>query len=72
MKGYVTKPLTLRSIGGHDVLLDTAHDSIVESSCQHNRNLLGHTLTSVELIWNGFGCNPNMREFILKNGMSWD
>ena len=50
MEGYVVRPLTLRSIGGHDVLLDAAHDlldSIVESSGQHNRNLMGHTLRSV-------------------------
>ena len=26
MEKFVVKPLTLRSIGGHDVLLDTAHD----------------------------------------------
>ena len=33
------RPVTLRSIRDHDVLLDTAHDllnSIVESSGQHN------------------------------------
>ena len=39
MEGLVVRPLTLWSIGGHDVLLDTAHDlldSIVESSGQHN------------------------------------
>ena len=50
MKGYAAKPLTLRSIGGHDVLLDASHDlldSIVESSGQHNRNLRGHTLRRV-------------------------
>ena len=35
MKGLAVRPLTLRSIGGHDVLLDAAHDlldSIVELS----------------------------------------
>ena len=35
---------------GHDVLLDTNLDllnSIVESSGQHNRNLMGHTLRRV-------------------------
>ena len=40
MEGFAVRPLTLRSIGGHDVLLDTAHDlldSIVESNGQHNR-----------------------------------
>ena len=40
MKGFAVKPLTLRSIGDHDVLLDAAHDllnSIVELSDQHNR-----------------------------------
>ena len=40
MEGLVVRPLTQWSIGGHDVLLDTAHDllnSIVESSGQHNR-----------------------------------
>ena len=40
MKGFVVRPLTLRSIEGHDALLDTAHDlldSLVESSDQHNR-----------------------------------
>ena len=26
MEGLIVKPLTLRSIGGHDVLLDTTHD----------------------------------------------
>ena len=40
-------PLTLRSIGGHDVLLDVAHDlldSIVELSGQHNQEPNGsHT-----------------------------
>ena len=52
MEGYAVRPLTLRSIEGHDVLLDVAHDllnSIVESSGQHNRNLMGHTRTRV---WN--------------------
>ena len=50
MEGYTFRPLTLWSIRGHDVLLDAAHDlldSIVESSSQHNRNLMGHTLRSV-------------------------
>ena len=40
MEGFAVRPLTLRSIEGHDVLLDTTHDfldSIVESSGQHNR-----------------------------------
>ena len=39
MEGLVVRPLTLRSIGGNDVLLDAAHDlliSIVELSGQHN------------------------------------
>ena len=43
MEGYAVIPLTLRSIGGHDVLLHTAHDlldSIVESSGQRNWNLM--------------------------------
>ena len=26
MEGFVVRPLTLRSIGGHDVLLNNAHD----------------------------------------------
>ena len=26
MEGLIVRPLTLRSIGGYDVLLDTAHD----------------------------------------------
>ena len=47
MEGLVVKPSTLRSIRGHDVLLDAAHDfldSIVESSGQHNREPNGsHT-----------------------------
>ena len=46
MEGFAVKPLTLWSIGGHDVLLDATHDlldSMVESSCQ-NINLMGHTL----------------------------
>ena len=49
-EGYVVISLTLRSIGGHDVLLDVALDllnSIVESSGQHNRNLMCHTLRSM-------------------------
>ena len=40
MKGFAVRPLTLLSIGGHDVLLDTAHDLLdtsVEPSGQHNR-----------------------------------
>ena len=40
MEGSIVRPLTLRSIGDHDVLLDAAHDllnSIVESSGQHNQ-----------------------------------
>ena len=47
MEGFVVKPLTLRSIGGHDVLIDAAHDlfdSIVESNDQRNREPNGsHT-----------------------------
>ena len=47
MEGFVVRPLTLWLIGGHDVLLNTAHDlpnSIVESSGQHNWELNGsHT-----------------------------
>ena len=47
MEGLAVRPLTLQSIGGHDVLLDIAHDllnSIVESSDQHNREPNGsHT-----------------------------
>ena len=47
MKGFVVRSLTLRSIWGHDVLLDTTHDLldlIVESSGQHNREPNGsHT-----------------------------
>ena len=40
MEGFTVRPLTLQSIRGHDVLLNTAHDlldSIVESSDQNNR-----------------------------------
>ena len=40
MEGFVVKPLIIRSIGDHDVLLDIAHDlfgSMVDSSGQHNR-----------------------------------
>ena len=50
MGRYGVRPLTLQSIGGHDVLLDTNLDllnSMVESSGQHNRNLMGHTLRRV-------------------------
>ena len=47
MKGLAIRPLTLRSIRGHDALLDAAHDlldSIVELSGQHNREPNGsHT-----------------------------
>ena len=47
MEGLAVRPLALQSIGGHDVLLDTAHDlldSIVKSSGQHNRERNGsHT-----------------------------
>ena len=40
MERLVVKPLTLRSIEGHNVLLDTAHnllDSRVEPSGHHNQ-----------------------------------
>ena len=47
MDGFAVRLLTLWSIGGHDVLLDTAHDllnSIVELNDQHNQELNGsHT-----------------------------
>ena len=47
MEGFAVRPLTLRSFGGHDVMLDNADDlldSIVESSGQHNREPNGsHT-----------------------------
>ena len=47
MEGLGVRPLTLWSIGVHDVLLDAAHDllnSIVELSSQHNREPNGsHT-----------------------------
>ena len=47
MEGFAIRPMTLWSIVGHDVLLDTAHDlldSMVESSGQHNRESNGsHT-----------------------------
>ena len=39
MEGLPVRPLILQSIGGHDVLLDAAHDlldSIVELSGQYN------------------------------------
>ena len=39
IEGLAVRPMTLRSIMGHYVLLDIAHnllDSIVESSGQHN------------------------------------
>ena len=39
MEGFVVKPLIIRSIGDHDVLLDIAHDlfrSMVDSSDQYN------------------------------------
>ena len=54
MEEYVVRPLTLRSIEGHDVLLDASHDllnSIVESSGQHNRNPMDHTLRSVRSLY---------------------
>ena len=50
MEGFAVIPLTLLSIGGYDVLLDTAHDlvdSMVKSRGQHNGNLMGHTLRRV-------------------------
>ena len=54
MEGFAVIPLTLRSIEGHDELLDTTHDlldSIVESSSQHNGEPNGsHTYKSVGLI----------------------
>ena len=47
MEGFAVILLTLLSIGGHDVLLDAAHDllnSIVELNDQHNREPNGsHT-----------------------------
>ena len=47
MEGLAARPLTLWSIGGHDVLLDATDDllnSIVELSGQHNREPIGsHT-----------------------------
>ena len=47
MEGFAIRLLILRSIGGHDVLLDTTHDlldSMVESIGQHNREPNGsHT-----------------------------
>ena len=47
MEGFIVRLLTLPSIGGHDVLLEAAHDllnSIVELSGQHNREPNGsHT-----------------------------
>ena len=39
MEGFAVRPLTLRSIGGHEVLLDTTHDflaSVVELNRRHN------------------------------------
>ena len=54
MKGLAVRPLTLRSIRGHDVFLDASHylpNSIVESSGQHNREHNGsHTEKSVGII----------------------
>ena len=50
MEGYVVRPLTLRSIEGHDVLLDAAHDlleSIVQSNGKHNREPNGLHLRRV-------------------------
>ena len=50
MEGNTVRLLTLWSIGGHDVLLDAALDllnSIIESSGQHNWNIMGHTLRNV-------------------------
>ena len=47
MEWFVVRPLAFQLIGGHDILLDTAHDlldSIVASSGQHNREPNGsHT-----------------------------
>ena len=58
MEGFVVRPLTLRSIGGHEVLLDTVHDlldSMVESSGQHNQELNGSHLeecgADIKQIW---------------------
>ena len=54
MEGLAVRPLTFRSIRGHDVLLDITHgllDSIVESSGQHNQKPnRSHTQKSVGLI----------------------
>ena len=47
MEGFAVRLLTLQSIGGHDVLLDTTHDlfdSMVESIANITGNLMGHTL----------------------------
>ena len=63
MNGLAIRPLTRRSIEGHDVLLDTAHDfldSIVESSGQHNQGPSGSHLE--ECGGNRFGYDSNMRE----------
>ena len=54
MEGFAVRPVSLWSIGGYDVLLDTVHDlldSMVESNGQHNREPNGsHTYKNVELI----------------------
>ena len=53
MEGLSIRPLTLWSIGGHDVLLNATHDllnSIVELSGEHNRELNG-SLMSLKLIY---------------------
>ena len=50
MEGLEVILLILRSIMGHDVLLDASYDllnSIVELSGRHNWNLMGHTLRRV-------------------------
>ena len=53
MERFEVKPLTLRLIGGHDVLLDTSHDllrSMVDLSGQHNQKPNGsHTGQTLRL-----------------------
>ena len=50
MEGFAVRPVTLWSIRGHDVLLDTAHDLLdqwLNQVANITGTLMGHTLRRV-------------------------